>query len=391
MRLVHVLFSRPLTAGIDGGTGAGLDLGGSVAFPWVPLLLLAVPALVAVGLIWMYFRTARRMRQAQLAPPVWLLPYLEQQSEEPPKVWPPTQSSADIAADLAERADSVGRLARRKRAILLGLALNFVAGWAAAGAYLYESKRGGEYQELPSTSSLASSLDTMSFAGLEEGGDLREEGVDGPTALPGQARPDSLPADTAAVRLRNEQRLAFFRRRDSLAEVARADSIALAEQAAIRIRDSIAELVRDSIARAAALRPPVVVPTPAPPPPPPPAPPPPDPAVELAQARDVLTAGARSLVGGMGSSQVVSESVVPGSVRQQFAAFLAENRPTVALASLEEPVLRDGQASAVLVVQFQWRGSFGDTRRRSVRFRAEASRGNTGWRLVSFTALDDPP
>ncbi|MDZ4673181.1 MAG: hypothetical protein SGI84_01940, partial [Gemmatimonadota bacterium] len=113
--------------------------------------------------------------------------------------------------------------------------------------------------------------------------------------------------------------------------------------------------------------------------------------VELARARDVIHAGARSLVGGMESSQPVAELVVPTAARQQFTTFLMESRPSVALVSVTEPVLQGGQAEALVVIQFQWRGQFGDTRRRSVRFRAEASRGATGWRASSFTALDTPP
>lgn len=384
MRLVLILLSPFQSAGTGGGTGAGLGLDTGPAFPWIPVLLLAVPAVVALGLAWMYFRTARRMRQAQLAPPVWLLPYLEQQDDAPPKVWPPTESSADVAADMAERAESVGRLARRKRAILLGLALNFVAGWAAAGAYLYESRRGGEFQDLPSTSFLGPSLDTLEFTGLETS--LPAAGAS-PVVLADSA---VLP-DTAALRVRNEQRQAFFRRRDSLALVARADSEARANAELERLRDSIAEAVRDSIARAVV----VVAPPPvaAPPPPPPPAamPPPPDPAVELARASDVINAAARSLVAGMGASQQVAETVTPAAARERFSRFVAENRPSVSLVSVSEPVLGTGQAVAEVVVQFQWRGAFGDTRRRSIRFRAEATRASSGWRLAGLTPLDSPP
>lgn len=380
MRLALILLSQLQSAGFgrEGEVGLGLETG--PAFPWVPALLLAVPAVVALGLAWMYFRTARRMRQAQLAPPVWLLPYLEPREDAAP-VWPPTQSSADVAADLAERAESVGRLARRKRAILLGLALNFVAGWAAAGAYLYESKRGGEFQEVPPTSILGASLDTLSFAGLEGAAPDPELEPEPPE------QPD--PAlDTAAVRIRNEQRQAFFRRRDSLALVARADSEARATAEAQRLRDSIAAAVRDSIARAA-----VVVTLPPPPPPtPPPPPPPPDPAVELARVTDVITAAARGLVAGITSSQRVPETVVPASDRARFTTFVTENRPGATLVSVSEPVIGAGQATAEVVVQFQWRGSFGDTRRRAIRFRAEASRtGSAEWRLAGLTPLDAPP
>jgi hypothetical protein len=110
-----------------GGDGAARVFDTGATFPWVPVLLLVVPAVVGVGLILMYLRTVRRMRQAQLAPPVWLLPYLEHTEHGPP-VWPPTESSEELTTELAERAESVGRLARRKRAILVGLALNFVPG-----------------------------------------------------------------------------------------------------------------------------------------------------------------------------------------------------------------------------------------------------------------------
>lgn len=390
MRLVLILISRQLPAGPGGGAGTGgTGLDAAVAFPWVPVLLLAVPAAVAVGLLWMYFRTARRMRRAQLAPPVWLLPYLEQQVDEP-KVWPPTESSEDVAADLAERTESVGRLARRKRAILVGLALNFVAGWAMAGAYLYDARSGGEFQQLPPTSMLGSSVDTAGFDGLEPGAPGQADSPDpGIAAAPPTAGPE--PLDTAEARRRNEQRLAFFRRRDSLAQVARNDSIARAAEVANRVRDSIAQVVRDSLARAAAANSAPPIAPPPPPPPPPPAPPPPDPAVELARVRDVLTGGARSLAGSMGSSQEVPEQVAPAASRQRFAEFLSENRPAVSLVSLDEPVLQEGRAASVLVLQFQWRGSFGDTRRRTVRFRAEASRTGTVWRVTSFTALDNPP
>jgi hypothetical protein len=332
----------------------------------------------------MYFRTARRMRQAQLAPPVWLLPYLEPR-EDVPQVWPPTQSSAEVAADLAERAESVGRLARRKRTILLALALNFVAGWAAAGAYLYESKRGGEFRDLPSTSILGSSVDTLSFAGLEGGTPTAE------TSPPDSVDPAAPPPDTAAVRIRNEQRQAFFRRRDSLALVARADSEARATAEAQRVRDSIATAIRDSIASArVVLTPPPAALPPAPAPPPPL--PPPDAAVELERATDVITTAARALVSGMESRQQVAQTVVPAASRAQFSAFVTQNRPSVSLLSVAVPVLGDGVAAAEVVVQFQWRGTFGDTRRRAVRFRAEATRIGSGeWRLAGLTPLDASP
>ena len=201
MRLVLNLLAGLLPVGPGGGRGAGgLGLDSAAAFPWVPMLLLVVPAAVALGLLYLYFRTARRMRRAQLAPPVWLLPYLEQQREEP-QVWPPTQSAADVAADLAERAESVGRLARRKRAILVGLALNFVAGWAMAGAYLYDTKRGGGFQELPSTSLLASSVDTADFTGLEQEAPGPEEPSGRPSPGPESLLADAGPVDTESERV----------------------------------------------------------------------------------------------------------------------------------------------------------------------------------------------
>jgi len=113
--------------------------------------------------------------------------------------------------------------------------------------------------------------------------------------------------------------------------------------------------------------------------------------VELARATDVITAAARSLVAGMGASQQVAETVTPAAARERFSSFVAANRPSVSLVSVSEPVLGTGQAVAEVVVQFQWRGSFGDTRRRSIRFRAEATRANSGWGLVGLTPLDSPP
>ncbi len=377
-----------------GASGAGMGeagvaqvLGEGSGFPWVPALLLATPALVAIVLVWLYIRTARRLRRAQLAPPVWLLPYLEKPAGEAP-AWPPAAPEADELAEQEARQESVALLGRRKRAILAGLALNFVAGWAVAGVYLFESKRSVDFHELPPTASLGASVDTAQFEGLETAGQGSTPG----TAPPGAGDEPAGPLDTAAARLRQEQRLAFFRRRDSLAEVRRLDSIAIAAQEAQRIRDSVARAVQDSIARELAARPaPAPSPAPAPPPPPPPAPPPLDPAVDRQRAGGLLHGAAESLVSAINSRQGVAELLSAGPRRDRLVQFVSERSPAASLVSVAEPTVAGDRAEAVAVIQFQWRGPLGDPRRQSGRFRAEATRGAGAWRLTSLAPLDNIP
>lgn len=384
-------------AGGDSAWGAGLD--GSAAFPWAPALLLGGPAVIAAGLLWWYFRTARTLRQAQLTPPVWLLPYLEQKLDPPP-AWPPPETSADAMGEQIERTESVGRLARRKRAILLGLALNFVAGWAMAGAYLYESRRGPEFQELPGPTTLATSIDTLGFQGMEEPGEVAPVIPPPPPPLPAAApTPAPVPAapvDAAELQRRNDQRLAAIRRRDSLLAIRRTDSIAAARQELQRLRDSIALAVQDSLTRAARVVPTPVVVAPAPPPPPPPAPPPPtppppDPAVELARAAGAIRAAAGGLVASIGSREGLSGILAPGAARDGFLRFVQQSAPAASLVSVAEPLLLSDRATSNVTVQFQWRGTFGDTRRRTARFQAAAVRDGSTWRVASFTVLDNLP
>jgi len=362
-------------------------LGRGTGFPWIPALLLAAPAVVAILLVWLYVRTARRLRRAQLAPPVWLLPYLEKPAGEAP-AWPPAMPEPDELAEQEARQESVAALGRRKRALLAGLALNFVAGWAVAGVYLFESKRSADFEELPPTASLGASVDTAAFEGLETAG---QGNVPGAAPPPAGGEPTG-PLDTAAARIRQEQRLAFFRRRDSLAELRRIDSIAIAAQEAQRIRDSVARAVQDSIARELAARPAAApTPVPAPTPPPPPAPPPPDPAVERQRAGAVLQGAAESLVAAINARQGVAELLSPGPRRDRLVQFVSERSPAASLVSVAEPAMAGDRSEAVVVVQFQWRGPFGDTRRQAGRFRAEATRGAGTWRLAGLAPLDNIP
>jgi len=377
-----VLLLAPAGAvGQDTAGGLAEALGSSSAFPWGPVLLLAGPAVVAVTLLWFYARTARLLRRAQLAPPTWLLPYLEPPGGSRP-AWPPPAADPDDAADQANLELSIARLGRRKRILLVGLALNFVAGWAAAGIYLYESNRTVEFHEFPSAEDLGGTLDTARFAGIE-GRDPAPVLRSPP--LPGSVGEPPPVEDTAAARVRREQRQAFVRRRDSLAEVRRLDSLAIASAAAARLRDSLAQAVRDSVARASVMVPPA---PPPPAPPPPAAPPPPDPAVERAAAAAVARSAGQSLVDAVNGRSGLAERLVAGEAATRFVRFVEQSTLSARLESVAPPTVTEARAESVVTVAFQWRGPFGDTRRRSGRFRADLVRGPAGWRVSGLVPLD---
>lgn len=347
---------------------------------WAPLLLLGLPVAVALLLVVLYVRTARLHRRALMAPPVWLLPYLEQQGEAPgsgPAALP--APDADHVALEEIRVESTARLARRKRVLLAGLALNFVAGWAGAAVYLYSANRQVEFQELPTLagSRLEDVVDTAAFRGLE---DRPEE--DAPVT---GAAPTVEAVDTAALRLRRE-RLALLadRRRDSLAEVARLDSIALAEQIARRVRDSIAQAVQDSLARAAAVVPP-------PPPPPPSRPAEPDPALLRDRAIATLRGSAEALTAAIAGRQGLGALLGSGPAPSRFVRFVEESRPTARLEGVEAPVLSGSTATAVALVRLEWRGGFGQARSEVGRFRLEAEREGEGWRVLRAVPLSELP
>jgi hypothetical protein len=384
--------------GGDSSWAGGLEVGGAI--PWAPILIVGIPAAVAIALVWLYFRTATRLKQAQLAPPVWLLPYLAQASEAPPS-WPPREESAETALELAEHAESVGRLAQQKRAILLGLALNFVAGWAMAGMYLYESRRGNEFAELPGSSRLETSVDTLGYVGLEGREPAPDRGgasaaVDPEFLRPAAPPPPPVqpPAPPTLAALPpspppgERPPLSPTRRRDSLLAARRIDSLAMAAALAAQLRDSITQAIRDSVARATPPSAPLprVVPPPAPPPPPPP-----DPGVELARANEVVRAGANALIAAIRAREGVGDLLAPGSARDAFLRFVQQSGPSASLVSVPDAILSGSRAEATVTIQFQWRGSFGDTRRRSGRFQAVAVREGGVWRAVPFAVLDNLP
>lgn len=363
---------------VQGGVGPGPDgLGGPPPGAWAPLLLLGLPVLVAIVLLWMYVRTARQHRVAQLAPPVWLLPYLEQQASTAAPAQAPAPDADHLALE-EMRLESTARLARRKRALLVGLGLNFVAGWAGAAVYLYAANREVQFAELPPSTTLAATLDTAAFQGLEGPGGLTED----TTATPAT---EVAPVDTAALRLRREF---LARRRDSLAEVARRDSVALAEAVAQRVRDSVAAAIRDSVARAQAAARTVVAPPPAPPPPSPAAP---DPAVVRERANAVLQAGAASLVEAINAREGLEGLLGPGREQDQFGRFVAEYRPTATLQDVVELQVVAGSASVTARLRLAWRGAFGDNRSVAGRFRLEAVPAGEGWRMARVVPLQTLP
>lgn len=381
--LLTFLLTQATAAGDSAGeVWKGGTLGAS-PFPWVPLFLLLGPAVIAAVLIAWYVRTARQLRRVQLAPPAWLVPYLQAPPAGTEPGAPAPVDPDDALTDEA-RLESTTVLARRKRALLAGLALNFIAGWAGAGVYLYASNRGAEFEELP-PSAAATSIDTLGFAGLEE--PLPVPPPPPPTAGPPVTPP--VAEDTAAQRLRLERQAALARRQDSLARERQRDSLlAVAE----RVRDSVARAVRDSVVRAqTAVAPAPPPPAPAPAPPPPAAPPPPDPEVERAQAVAAIRGVADALVRGVNSRSGLEELLAPGDGRDRFLRFVREQTPTATLGPVAEPTMATASASGLITVQFQWRGPFGDTRRRTGRFQAEASRGAGGWRITSLTSLDNLP
>lgn len=364
--------------GEAGGALWGDGLGAASPFGWAPVILLGGPVLVAVVLLWLYARTARQHRRALMAPPVWLLPYLERPAEAE-GVWRPLAPDGDHAELEELRLESTARLARRKRVLLVGLGLNFVAAWAAAAAYLYSGNRSVEFQELPPSVPLESSVDTSAFQGVEGPGRPAIE-TDSPSPAPAAAPPDSM-----AERIRREQQARFVRRRDSLAEVRRQDSIAVVAAVALRIRDSVAQALRDSIARAQ-----VAVPAPAPPPPAPPPAPAPDPAVELARAAAAIRARAEALAAAINGRAGLQGILTAGTERDRFLRFVEQQAPTVALQRVPDPAMSPDRAEAEIAFEFRWRGQFGVSRREVGRFQVEARRVNGAWQVARLVPLSTP-
>lgn len=368
-----------------GGQAAGAlwgeGLGATSPFEWAPVILLGGPLLVAVVLLWLYARAAREHRRALMAPPVWLLPYLERPSGSDSD-WRPPAPDADHAELEELRLESTARLARRKRVILVGLGLNFLAAWAAAGVYLYTGSRRVEFQELPPTIAVGASVDTTSFQGIEGPGTLGAELVP-----PG---PPDAPPDTAQARIRREQQARFVQRRDSLAEVRRLDSVAVVAAVAQRVRDSVARAVRDSITQAQAAAVPAPAPPPAPLPAPPAAAPAVDPTVELARAAAVIRGRAEALAAAINGRTGLQGLLAAGPERERLVRFVEERTPTVSLDRAPDPTLSSERAESVVTLQFQWRGPFGDTRRGVGRFQAEAIRVNGVWQAARLVALNTP-
>ncbi|HUG27876.1 MAG TPA: hypothetical protein VMK53_06220 [Gemmatimonadales bacterium] len=374
-----------------GGGAVGALWGGAAGatspFGWAPVILLGGPLLVAVVLLWLYARTAREHRRAVMAPPVWLLPYLERPSEADSD-WRPPPPDADHAELEQLRQESTAQLARRKRGLLIGLGLNFVAAWAAAGAYLYTGSRSVEFQELPPTVALGASVDTLTFQGIEGPGTLVDDPAPPPPPLP--AAPTDVTPDTAQLRIRREQLALSARRRDSLAEVRRRDSIAMVEAVALRLRDSVAQVVRDSITRAQA----AVVPAPVRPPPPPPPPPPPapsvDPAVDLARAVAAIRARAEALAAAINARAGLPGLLTAGPERERFLRFVEQRSPAAAVDRVPAPTVVTSRAETVVTLELQWRGPFGDTRRGAGRFQVEAVRVDGAWQVARLVALNTP-
>jgi hypothetical protein len=386
------LFALVQPAAPGGGAAGALwgdGLGATSPFGWAPVILLGGPVLVAVVLLWLYARTAREHRRALMAPPVWLLPYLERPSEADSD-WRPPAPDADHAELEELRLESTARLARRKRGLLVGLGLNFVAGWAAAAVYLYTGNRSVEFQELPPTIALGASVDTITFQGIEGPSTLDAE-PPAPVPPAPAATPDVSP-DTAQLRIRREQQLQGARRRDSLAEVRRRDSIAVVEALALRVRDSVARAVRDSITQAQAAAVPAPVPRPPPPapPPPPPAAPAVDPAVELARAAAVIRARMEALATAINGGAGLQALVTAGPARERFLRFVEQQAPTAAVDRVPEPAMSTDRAEAETTLQFQWRGQFGVSRREVGRFRVEAGLVNGAWKVVRLVPLSTP-
>ena len=365
--------------GVAAGALWGDGLGAASPFGWAPVILLGGPVLVAVVLLWLYARTARAHRRALMAPPVWLLPYLERPSEADSD-WRPPAPDADHTELEELRLESTARLARRKRGLLIGLGLNFVAGWAGAAVYLYSANRGVEFQELAPSPVLGASLDTTRFQGLEDAGALEQDQDLAPVPVATEA----VPVDTARLRIRSEF---LARRRDSLAEMRRLDSLAVLEEVAQRVRDSVTQALRDSITQAQA----AAVPAPAPPPPPPPPPPTApaiDPAVELARAAAVIRARVEALATAINGRAGLQGLLTADPARERFLRFVEQQSPTVAVDRVPEPTMSTDRAEAEVTLQFQWRGQFGVSRREVGRFRVEAGLVNGAWQVVRLVPLN---
>jgi hypothetical protein len=113
--------------------------------------------------------------------------------------------------------------------------------------------------------------------------------------------------------------------------------------------------------------------------------------VELARAGEAIRAGAGALVAAIEAREGVGMLLAAGNARDDFVQFVQQSRPSASLVSVPDAIASGSRAEATVTIQFQWRGAFGDTRRRSARFQAAAVREGGAWRPVPFVVLDHLP
>lgn len=113
--------------------------------------------------------------------------------------------------------------------------------------------------------------------------------------------------------------------------------------------------------------------------------------MELARAGEVVRAGANALIAAIRSREGVGDLLASGTARDGFVRFVQQSGPSASLVSVPDVILSGNRAEATVTIQFQWRGAFGDTRRKSGRFRAAAVREGGAWRAVPFAVLDNLP
>lgn len=126
-------------------------------------------------------------------------------------------------------------------------------------------------------------------------------------------------------------------------------------------------------------------------------PPAPDPAAVRAKARESLSRGAERFAAAVaqvrsGSSGAYNAQVLASdAAARALLQFARDAKPTATVAQLGDVTVRDGVAQADAVLQLEWRGDFGVTRRGRVRVRLLARESAGDWRVSGVQPLEGAP
>lgn len=126
-------------------------------------------------------------------------------------------------------------------------------------------------------------------------------------------------------------------------------------------------------------------------------PPAPDPAAVRAKARESLSRGAERFAAAVaqvrsGSSGAYNAQVLASdAAARALLQFARDAKPTATVAQVGDVTVRDGVAQADAVLQLEWRGDFGVTRRGRVRVRLLARESAGDWRVSGVQPLEGTP